>query len=115
MTISSQMVQINSHNEISPHNESGEEKIMTQMKRIIAALMTTAALVVAGGSALAQDGAKIFVVGGKADDPFFAVIKKGVDDAARIVKAYGGSVSFLQLQTYDQIGPDTANLVRTAI
>jgi simple sugar transport system substrate-binding protein len=88
---------------------------MTQMKRIIAALMTTAALVVAGGSALAQDGAKIFVVGGKADDPFFAVIKKGVDDAARIVKAYGGSVSFLQLQTYDQIGPDTANLVRTAI
>ena len=30
-------------------------------------------------------------------------------------RAYGGTVNFLQLQTYDQIGPDAANLVRTAI
>ena len=54
---------------------------------------------------MAQDGANIFVVGGKADDPFFAVIKKGVDDAALAVEAYGGSVSFLQLQTYDSHRP----------
>jgi simple sugar transport system substrate-binding protein len=85
------------------------------MKRITAALMATAALGVAAGGAMAQDGAQIFVVGGKADDPFFAVIKKGVDDAALAVEANGGSVSFLQLQTYDAIGPDAANLVRTAI
>jgi simple sugar transport system substrate-binding protein len=84
---------------------------MTHMKRIAAALMATAAISVAAGAATAQDGTKIFVVGG----PFFSVIKKGVDDAALAVKAYGGSVSFLQLQTYDQIGPDAANLVRTAI
>jgi simple sugar transport system substrate-binding protein len=90
---------------------------MTGAKRLITALITTAvmassatALVATGASA-----ANIAVVGGKADDPFFAVIKKGVDDAARVVQAYGGSVNFLQLQTYDQIGPDAANLVRTAI
>jgi simple sugar transport system substrate-binding protein len=88
---------------------------MTQMKRVTAAILTTAALALSGGAALAQDGKNIYVVGGKADDPFFAVIKKGVDDATRSVEAYGGSVNFLQLQTYDQIGPDAANLVRTAI
>ena len=70
---------------------------MTRMKRIAAALLATVALATAAGGALAQEGAKIFVVGGKADDPFFAVIKKGVDDAARAVEAYGGSVTFLQL------------------
>jgi simple sugar transport system substrate-binding protein len=90
---------------------------MRRAKHLLTALVTTAvmassatALVATGASA-----ANIAVVGGKADDPFFAVIKKGVDDAARAVEAYGGSVSFLQLQTYDQIGPDAANLVRTAI
>lgn len=88
---------------------------MTRMKQLTAALMTTAALGLATGGAAAQDGANIYVVGGKADDPFFSVIKKGVDDAALAVQPYGGTVNFLQLQTYDQIGPDAANLVRTAI
>ena len=88
---------------------------MTRLKRLAAALMATAALATAATAALAQDGAKIFVVGGKADDPFFAVIKKGVDDAALAVTENGGTVSFLQLQTYDAIGADAGNLVRTAI
>lgn len=88
---------------------------MTHAKRIAAALLATTALAAAADGAAAKGGAHIYVVGGKADDPFFAVIKKGVDDAALAAKAYGGSVSFLQLQTYDQIGPDAANLVRTAI
>ncbi|TPE46487.1 sugar ABC transporter substrate-binding protein [Amaricoccus solimangrovi] len=87
---------------------------MTLTKRIAAALMTTAALG-AATAAMAAEGAKIFVVGGKADDPFFAVIKKGVDDAGLAVSQNGGSVSFLQLQTYDNIGADAGNLVRTAI
>ncbi len=87
---------------------------MTRLKGIAAALTTAAALALTGG-AMAADGAKIFVVGGKADDPFFAVIKKGVDDAALVVSQNGGSVSFLQLQTYDNIGADAGNLVRTAI
>ena len=81
---------------------------MTTMKRIAAALMATAALAVAAGGALAQDGAKIFVVGGKADDPFWAIVKKGVDDAALVVEAHGGSVTYLQPQTYDNIGADAA-------
>ena len=78
---------------------------MTYMKRIAAALLTTAALVTAGG-AMAQDGAKVFVVGGKADDPFWAIVKKGVDDAALVVEAHGGSATYLQPQTYDNLGPD---------
>lgn len=87
---------------------------MNRVRNIAATLMATAAIFAAGG-AMAQDSANIFVVGGKADDPFFAVIKKGVDDAALAVTENGGSVNFLQLQTYDAIGPDAANLVRTAI
>ena len=77
---------------------------MTHMKRIAVALMTSAALI-AGGGAMAQDGAKVFVVGGKADDPFLAIIKKGVDDAALVVESHGGSATYLQPQTYDQLGP----------
>jgi len=76
---------------------------------LAAVLMSTTATM-----ALA-DGAKIAVIGGKSDDPFFAKIKKGIDDAALVVKAHGGSVSYLQLQTYDNIGGDAANLIRTAI
>ena len=64
---------------------------------------------------MAQDGAKIFVVGGKADDPFWAIVKKGVDDAALVVESHGGSATYLQPQTYDNLGPDAANLVRTAM
>jgi simple sugar transport system substrate-binding protein len=37
------------------------------------------------------DGARIAVIGGKTT-PFFAKIKKGVDDATLTVKVHGGSV-----------------------
>ena len=87
---------------------------MNHMKRIAAALLTTAALVAAGG-AMAQDGAKVFVVGGKADDPFWAIVKKGFDDASLVVEAHGGSTTYRQPQTYDNLGLDAANLVRTAM
>ena len=74
-----------------------------------AALMaTTATIALAGGVTVA-------IVGGKTDDAFFAKVKKGIDDAALVVKAHGGTVNYLQLQTYDNIGGDAANLVRTAI
>ena len=78
-------------------------------------LMVSAAVVVTGVSAAMADGAKIAVVGGKTDDAFFAKVKKGIDDGALVVKAHGGTVNYLQLQTYDNIGGDAANLVRTAI
>jgi len=88
---------------------------MTKTKGLTAALLTGVALIGAAAPAAAQDGANIFVVGGKADDPFFAKIKRGIDDAALVVEAHGGNVTYLQLQTYDNIGGDAANLIRTAI
>lgn len=82
---------------------------MTQAKGFFAALVAAALI---GSSALAAD---IAVVGGKTDDEFWNRIKKGVDDARLVVEANGGSVNYLQLQSYDNIGADAAQLVRTAI
>lgn len=76
------------------------------------ALATTAALAMLSSVSFAAD---IAVVGGKTDDEFWNRIKKGVDDARLVVEANGGSVSYLQLQTYDNLGPDAAQLIRTAI
>ena len=78
-------------------------------------LALTAVLLSTTATMALADGAKIAVIGGKSDDAFFAKIKKGIDDAALTVKAHGGSVNYLQLQTYDNIGGDAANLIRTAI
>lgn len=80
--------------------------------RLIKTLLTTAAATAITTTAMAAD---IAVVGGKTDDPFFAKVKKGVDEAALIVEANGGSVSYLALQSYDNLGPDAAQLVRTAM
>lgn len=82
---------------------------MTQARGFFAALVAAALI---GSSALAAD---IAVVGGKTDDEFWNRIKKGVDDARLVVEANGGSVNYLQLQSYDNIGADAAQLVRTAI
>ena len=71
-------------------------------------------LTLMASAALAQ-GVTIAVVGGRADDPFFAKVKRGIDDATLVVEAHGGTVNYLMLQTYDNIGGDAANLVRTAI
>lgn len=76
--------------------------------------LAAAALAIAV-TASAAIGADIAIIGGKADDPFFAKIKKGIDDATLVVEAHGGKVNYLQLQTYDNIGGDAANLVRNAI
>jgi simple sugar transport system substrate-binding protein len=86
----------------------------TDMKHLAKTIVTVAVLATSASAARA-DGAKIAVVGGKLDDPFWAKIKKGIDDAALVVKAHGGSVNYLHLQTYDNVGADAANLIRTAI
>ncbi|HRO10940.1 substrate-binding domain-containing protein [Amaricoccus sp.] len=86
---------------------------MNQTKRVTRASLTLAAVLAA--CAPAALAANIAVVGGKTDDEFWNRIKKGLDDAALIVGQQGGSVSYLQLQTYDNLGPDAAQLVRTAI
>jgi simple sugar transport system substrate-binding protein len=74
---------------------------------------TSAAPVVAG--AAAPTGAiSIFVVGGKSDDPFWSKVKRGVDDAAKVVESNGGKVTWLSPQNYDNLGPDAAKLISTA-
>ncbi|MFE1879151.1 sugar ABC transporter substrate-binding protein, partial [Streptomyces diastatochromogenes] len=47
--------------------------------------------------------------------PFWSAIKRGGEDAAKLVKAGGGSVTFLGPQNYDNLGPDAAKLTLTAL
>jgi simple sugar transport system substrate-binding protein len=76
---------------------------------LAAALLATTATVATAG------GAKIFVIGGKADDPFWSIVKRGAEDAGKVVAAQGGSVTWLGPQNYDNLGRDAADLIRTAI
>jgi simple sugar transport system substrate-binding protein len=87
---------------------------MTMKKTLIRLALTTTALAFGATMAMA-DGKSIAVVGGKSDDPFFAKVKKGIDDGTLVVAAHGGTVNYLMLQTYDNLGGDAANLIRTAI
>jgi simple sugar transport system substrate-binding protein len=87
---------------------------MNSIKTLMTAAATVALLAGSGTFSMAE-GITVAIVGGKTDDAFFAKVKKGIDDAALVVAAHGGKVTYLQLQTYDNIGGDAANLVRTAI
>jgi simple sugar transport system substrate-binding protein len=87
---------------------------MTSLKSTLRTALMASVLAI-GATAVFAEGVSIAVVGGKSDDPFFAKVKKGIDDATLVVTAHGGTVNYLQLQTYDNIGGDAANLVRTAI
>ncbi|MBA4096015.1 MAG: sugar ABC transporter substrate-binding protein [Rhodospirillum sp.] len=87
---------------------------MRRAKQLLTALITAAVMTLAATSAMA-DGAKIFVIGGKADDPFWSKVKRGADDAGLLVKEQGGSVTWLGPQNYDNLGPDAAKLIRTAL
>lgn len=87
---------------------------MKQLKRLLTAAITAAVLATSASVAMA-DGAKIFVIGGKADDPFWSKVKKGADDAAKVVELTGGTVTWLGPQNYDNLGPDAADLIRTAL
>lgn len=82
---------------------------MKQAKHVLTSLVAT---VLMASTAMAAD---IAVVGGKTDDEFWNRIKKGIDDARPVVEGNGGSVSYLQLQSYDNLGADAAQLVRTAM
>ncbi len=76
-------------------------------KLTIAALSTSMAL-----SASAAD---IAVIGGSADDGFWNLIKKGIDDATPAVEANGGSVNYLRVPNYDNFGPDLVTLINQAV
>ena len=87
---------------------------MKFISKTLQSVAIAAVLAGAAGSALAA-GAKIFVIGGKADDPFWSIVKRGAETAGTVVKAQGGSVTWLGPQNYDNLGPDAANLIRSAL
>ncbi|SER12706.1 simple sugar transport system substrate-binding protein [Streptomyces sp. yr375] len=77
----------------------------------------TAAATSGASKAAAANGGKIsiYVIGGKSDDPFWSAVKRGGEDAAKLVEAGGGKVTFLGPQNYDNLGPDAAKLTLTAL
>jgi simple sugar transport system substrate-binding protein len=85
-----------------------------RMKNLLKVIIATAIMAFCATQALA-DGAKIFVIGGKPDDPFWSKVKKGADDAGKVAELTGGSVIWLGPATYDNLGPDAAKLIRTAL
>ncbi len=78
-------------------------------------LKTTVAAGVLASFAASAFGADIFVIGGKPDDPFWSIVKKGAEDAGLLAEAQGGSVTWLGPQNYDNLGVDAAELIRQAI
>ena len=87
---------------------------MTRMKNLMKVMAAAAVMALSATSVMAE-GARIFVIGGKADDPFWSKVKKGADDAGLVAQATGGSVTWLGPQNYDNLGPDAAKLIRTAL
>ncbi|WP_181165940.1 MULTISPECIES: sugar ABC transporter substrate-binding protein [unclassified Mesorhizobium] len=81
--------------------------------KLFKTLVSTAMLI--GFSAGATLAANIFVVGGKPDDPFWSIVKRGAEDAGKVVEAQGGKVTWLGPQNYDNLGVDAAELIRQAI
>lgn len=78
-------------------------------------LLATAAVLTFGAGMAYADGANIFVIGGKPDDPFWGIVKRGAEDAGKLVEAEGGTVTWLGPQNYDNLGVDAAELIRQAI
>lgn len=85
---------------------------MTKFIRFAATVSTVAIVACTATAVMAAD---IFVVGGKPDDPFWSIVKRGAEDAGIVVKAQGGSVTWLGPQNYDNLGVDAAELIRQAI
>ncbi|NTJ67673.1 substrate-binding domain-containing protein [Agrobacterium rhizogenes] len=83
-----------------------------KLKTLTKVMLAAAAFALAAGQSHA---ANIAVIAGSAQDAFFNAVKKGVDDATTIVKAHGGSVSYMTVPNYDNFGPDLVGLINTAI
>ncbi|ANK88187.1 MULTISPECIES: sugar ABC transporter substrate-binding protein [Rhizobium] len=81
--------------------------------RRLAATVSAAAIMTC--TATAVMAANIFVVGGKPDDPFWSIVKRGAEDAGKVAEAQGGKVVWLGPQNYDNLGVDAAELIRQAI
>lgn len=81
-----------------------------RVNKSLAGLAVSAMLM--SGSVMAQD---IAVIAGSIEDAFMNKIKKGVDDAALVVEANGGSVNYLRTQNYENFGPDLVTLINQAV
>ena len=68
-----------------------------------------------GGSGGAGGKVKIFVVGGESSDPFWSQVKLGAQAAGAAFASQGASVTWLGPQNYNNLGPDAAQLLRTAL
>lgn len=86
-----------------------------KLAKTLTNLMLATTMLAASATAGIAGGAKIFVVGGKPDDPFWSIVKRGAEDAGKVVAAEGGSVTWLGPQNYDNLGVDAAELIRQAI
>jgi simple sugar transport system substrate-binding protein len=67
------------------------------------------------GSGGAGGKVRIFVVGGESSDPFWSQVKLGAQAAGAAFAGQGASVTWLGPQNYDNLGPDAAQLLRTAL
>lgn len=81
--------------------------------RTMKALLCAGAMLALG--TVSAEAAKIAVIAGSANDAFFNTIKKGVDDAAKVIEANGGTVTYMTVQNYDNFGPDLVGLINTAV
>lgn len=82
------------------------------MKTLAKVMLASAALALSG---VPSQAANIAVIAGSAEDSFFNAVKRGVDDAATIVEAHGGKVTYMTVPNYDNFGPDLVGLINTAI
>ncbi|MDB5556948.1 MAG: Sugar transporter substrate-binding protein [Rhizobium sp.] len=83
-----------------------------KIKTLAKVMIATAAITLAAAQAQA---ANIAVIAGSAEDNFFNTIKRGVDDAAMVVEAHGGKVTYMTVPNYDNFGPDLVSLINTAV
>lgn len=83
-----------------------------KMKALKTSIVTTVAATFLSTTAMAAD---IAVIAGSVEDAFMDKIKKGVDDAALVVQANGGSVQYLRTQNYENFGPDLVTLINQAV
>ncbi len=91
----------------------------------VPAIITSAALALSGCASngpsssstagASGKGPTIAVIGGMPSDAFWTTVKNGAEAAGAAMAANGGKVEWLGLKNYDNLGPDAADLVRTAI
>ncbi len=89
---------------------------MKRTRKLLTAMMT-AAVVATGATTAMADGAKIFVIGGKADDPFGRRSRRAPTRCrqGRRTDRRLGDLARPRRRNYDNLGPDAAKLIRTAL